>query len=199
MRGDCPMMSGAMGPGMMRRGRMMSCTRLSADEQGVYLLRGGKVTVFDHDLNRESSWRVATADGPANERMRRMAMEHMDRTRCPNCRMHSDMVVDGARRAIEGGSVEVWHRPRALSAGAARFHVQVLDADGAPDAEATVSLYLYPNDDPGRGASLAVQPLGAGQYYGVVEISGAGEWELAVRVIRPGMEDARVYYDLPVR
>jgi len=183
----------------MQRGQMMSCVRLDADAEGVYLLRGGKMTVFDHDLNQKSSWRIETMECPANERMRAMAMEQMGRERCPHCRMHSGMGMDRAQRSIPMGSVEMWYYPRMLMAGPARFHVQVFGANLQPDANAQVSAYLYPANTPGSGMGVAMQPLGAGQYYGLAQVPSAGQWELAVRVMRPDMDDARAYYGVSVQ
>lgn len=194
-RGGQGMMQGRQGgQGMMQPGGMMMCARLSADAQGVYLLRGGTITVFDHDLNRKASWRLPMAAGAGRGAMCQMRGGHEQRPTCPMC-----SEADRARRSIARGSVEMWHRPCLLAVGPARFYVRVFDADMQPDPRAQVSVYLYPEGDPDNGRGLQMQSLGAGEYYGLVNIPASGQWELAVRVMRPGMDDARVYYELPVR
>lgn len=202
MGGSCPMMGAAttepaMAAGQLRQ--MYSCVRLTADAEGVYVLRGGKMTVFSHDLQKKAAWDVNLEDCPANERMRATARRHMMATNCPHCRMHTGAGAERVQRAIPMGSVEIWHHPRMLAAGRARLHVQVFDASKMPDRTAQVSGFLYPAGNTAAGIGLTMMPLGEGQFYALVDIPRAGSWELAVRVMRPGMDDARAYYGIAVQ
>ncbi len=181
--------------GMQAR-HMYGCVRLSADEEGVYLLRGGRMTIFDHDLNRQNSWRVSMEDCPAHQRVRQMAMQKMRGTSCPTCRMHAGREID--ERSITNGYVRMWHRPAVLTPGPARINISVHELDLSPDNDAAVSGYLYPNDNPDDGLGLQMESVGGGQYYATVDIPAEGQWELAVRIMRPGEEDVRVYYNVPV-
>ncbi len=194
MHGGGPMVDRRM-RGMQAR-HMYGCVRLSADEEGVYLLRGGRMTVFDHDLNRQNSWRVSMEDCPAHQRVRQMAMQKMRGTSCPTCRMHAGREID--ERSITNGYVRMWHRPVVLTPGPARINISVHELDLSPDNDAAVSGYLYPNDNPDDGLGLQMESVGGGQYYATVDIPAEGQWELAVRIMRPGEEDVRVYYNVPV-
>ncbi|MGI5816843.1 MAG: hypothetical protein ACOX9R_01965 [Armatimonadota bacterium] len=198
MHGGGMMGEGATEEGMrgMQRGRMHSKVKLEADADGVYLLRGGKFTKFDHDLNKVKSWDAVSEACLAKDDSVQCAMRQMQRAQCPTCRMMTGRLVD--ERAIEAGSVAMWHRPAVLTAGTARFQVQVRDAARQGDARATVSGYLYPQGNVNAGTGVDLQSVGGGQFFGFAEIPEAGHWLLALRVKRPGMEDVRVYYDLPV-
>lgn len=203
MGGGCPMMGDTSTDestmAARQKRQMRSCVRLSADSEGVYLLRGGRLTVFTHDLERQGAWEVDLADCPANRHMRQMARQRMMASTCPHCRMHMGAGMERLRRSIPAGSVEMWHHPKALTAGPARIHLQVFDGSRMPDADAQLSAFLYPEGDTGAGMGLTLMPLGAAQFYALTEIPAAGSWELAVRVMRPGMEDALVYYNMSVR
>ena len=198
MHGGAMMGQGMTMQGMraMQRGRMYSCVRLQADPDGVYLLRGGKFTKFDHDLNKVKSWSAISEQCAAQDNACECAMRHMRRAACPTCRMMMGALVD--ERGISGGKVSIWHRPAMLTPGMVRFQVQVDELDGRGDADAKVNAYLYPKGNPNAGMGVTMRPVGGGHFYGMAEMPGAGSWELALRVMRPDMEDVRVYYDLPV-
>ena len=180
----------------MQRGAMQSKVKLEADADGVYLLRGGHFTKFDHDLNKQKSWDAVSETCLAKDDSVQCAMRQMQRAECPTCRMMTGRLVD--ERGIERGSVEMWHRPRVLTADTARFQVQVYDQARRGDREATVSAFIYPRGNVDAGMGVPIQSLGGGHFYGLTDIPHAGDWLLSVRVVRPGMDDQLLYYDLPV-
>ncbi|MFW5868157.1 MAG: hypothetical protein ACOCX2_10100 [Armatimonadota bacterium] len=187
-----------MGMGMrhMQHGRMHSKVELEADADGVYLLRGGHFTKFDHDLNKVKSWDAVSAECMAQDDSIDCAMREMRRAECPTCRMMLGAMVD--ERGIPEGTVTMWHRPANLTPGMVRFQVQVDDRSGEGHADANVSGYLYPKDDVDAGMGVPMHSVGGGHFYGLVDVPSEGAWVLSLRVTRPGMEDARVYYDIPV-
>ncbi|MFO8081069.1 MAG: hypothetical protein R6V07_12275 [Armatimonadota bacterium] len=180
----------------MQRGAMHSKVELEADEDGVYLLRGGKFTKFDHNLNKQKSWDAVSEACLAKDDSVQCARRQMRKAECPTCRMMTGRLVD--ERGIDSGSVAMWHRPALLTAGPARFHVQVEDIAGEGDGDATVTAYLYPQGNVNAGMGVPMNAVGGGHFYGLVDISQAGDWMLSVRVARPGMDDAMVYYEVPV-
>lgn len=199
MRARCPMMGDeATERGMrsMQRGQMYSKVKLMANEDGVYLLRGGKFTKFDHDLNQAQSWQAVSDACLARDDSVQCAMRQMDRAKCPTCRMMMGTLVD--ERGIRDGTVTMWSRPARLTPGPVRFQVQVDDLSGRGDADANVNAYLYPKGNVNAGMGVEMQSVGGGHFYGMADIPGAGQWELSLRVMRPGMEDVKVYYDIPV-
>ena len=181
----------------MQRGKMMACVRLQADANGVYLLRGGMFTSFDHDLNKVKSWSAISEECMNKDNACECAMKQMHKSKCPTCRMMMGTMQD--QRGIANGMVTMWHRPARLSAGMARLQVQVNEAGGMGDGDAMLTGYLYPKDDVSAGMGVSMQTVGGGTFYGMVDIPGAGTWELALRVKRPGMEDAKLYYHLDVQ
>jgi hypothetical protein len=193
MMGDDEQMR--MGMRHMQLGRMHSKVELEADEDGVYLLRGGHFTKFDHDLNKVKSWDAVSAACMAKDNSVDCAMREMRQAQCPTCRMMLGTMVD--ERGIPEGTVTMWHRPANLTPGMARFQVQV-DRLSGEGADADVSAYLYPKGNVNAGMGVPMNSVGGGHFYGVVNIPSAGEWELSLRVQRPGMEDVKVYYDIPV-
>jgi len=194
MQGDCMTRRGMHG---MQRGKMYNCVRLDADANGVYLLRAGMFTKFDHDLNKEKSWNAISETCAERDNACECAMKQMRRSGCPTCRMMMGTMQE--ERGIEDGSVAMWHRPARLTAGMARFQVQVDDVSEQGDADAGVTGYLYPKADVTAGIGIEMHSVGGGHFYGLVDIPGAGDWELSLRIMRPGMGDAKVYYDIPVQ
>jgi hypothetical protein len=180
----------------MQRGKMHSKVELEADAKGVYLLRGGAFTKFDHDLNKEKSWDAVSEDCLAKDDSVQCAMREMRKAECPTCRMMAGTLVD--ERGIPEGTVAMWHRPAKLTPGTVRFQVQVDNLTDRGDADADVSAYLYPKGNVDAGMGVPMNSVGGGHFYGLVDLPSDGMWELAMRIIRPGMEDVKVYYDLPV-
>ena len=189
---------GQMGMGMrhMQLGRMNSKVELEADADGVYLLRGGHFTKFDHDLNKVKSWDAISASCMAQDNSVQCAMREMRQAQCPTCRMMVGTMVD--ERGIPEGTVSMWHRPANLTPGMVRFQVQVDKLSNQGDGEATVSAYLYPKGNVSAGMGVPMNSVGGGHFYGVVNVPSAGTWELSLRISRPGMDDVKVYYDIPV-
>lgn len=193
MQGEGMTMQGMRG---MQRGMMHCKVKLEADADGVYLLRGGKFTKFDHDLNKVKSWDAVSEACLAKDDSVQCAMRQMRRAQCPTCRMMMGTLVD--ERGIKDGTVAMWHRPAVLTPGAVRFQVQVDKLSGQGDADAKVNAYLYPAGNPADGMGVQMHSLGGGSFYGMADIPHAGQWELSLRIMRPGMEDVKVYYKLPV-
>jgi hypothetical protein len=196
-------MGGMHGQGMtkagmkgMQKGKMYSKVELNADANGVYLLRGGQFTAFDHDLNQTQSWQAVSETCLAKDDSVECAMQQARKAKCPTCRMMMGTMQD--ERGIQDGTVTMWHRPAELSPGMVRLQVQVDDLSDAGDADAKVNAYLYPRNDVDAGMGVQMHPTGGGHFYGLVDVPSEGMWELALRVIRPGMEDVKVYYDLAV-
>ena len=199
MQGGCPYMAeGATEEGMrgMQRGAMYSRVSIDADADGVYVLRGGQFSVYDHDLNQTKTWRAVSEECRAGDDSVQCAMAEMRKADCPTCRMMLGSMQD--ERAIPGGMVRMWHRPAALRTGPARIQVQVNNASGMGVVNATVTGYLYPRGSVDQGMGVPLRSVGGGGYFGMVNIPRSGDWDLAVRVRRPGMEDQRVYYNLSV-
>jgi hypothetical protein len=180
----------------MQRGKMYSKVELDADADGVYLLRGGHFTKFDHDLNQVTSWRAVSDQCLAKDNSIDCAMRGMRKAQCPTCRMMMGTLVD--ERGIKDGTVAMWHRPASLTPGMVRFQVQVDDLSGQGHADAGVSAYIYPEGNPDAGMGVPMHSVGGGHFYGLVDVPSEGMWELSLRVQRPGMEDVKVYYNLPV-
>lgn len=196
-------MGGMHGQGMtekgmrgMQRGKMYSKVELTADADGVYLLRGGQFTAFDHDLNQTKSWRAVSETCMAADDSIDCAMRGMQKAKCPTCRMMMGTMQE--ERGIEDGTITMWHRPAKLTPGMVRFQVQVDDLSDAGDADAKVNAYLYPKGDVDAGMGIPMHSVGGGHLYGMADVPMAGHWMLALRVMRPGMEDVKVYYDVPV-
>jgi hypothetical protein len=123
-------------------------------------------------------------------------MRQMRSAHCPTCRMMMGTLVD--ERGIPDGTVAMWHRPATLTPGMVRFQIQVDDLSDSGDADAGVSAYLYPKNNPDAGMGVPINSVGGGHFYGMADVPGEGTWELSLRITRPGMEDVKVYYDLPV-
>ena len=181
----------------MQRGNMMSCVRVQADENGVYLLRHGMFATFDHDLNKVKSWQAMCGECMNRDNVRQCAMRHMQRSQRPNCRMMMGAMQE--ERTIDDGYVRMWHRPATITPGATRFQVQVNTLSGMGDDDAVVTAYLYPRDDVSAGVGVPMQSVGGGAFYGIADIPAAGMWELSLRIKRPGVDDVKVYYVLPVQ
>jgi hypothetical protein len=100
-------------------------------------------------------------------------------------------------RAMVRGEVMLQNDPVCPTGGLVTLYIGVLDIDGKPRGGATVSAYLYPKSRPGGGQGINLVRSQRGAYFtGEATLTGAGPWELAVRVKRPRMADAKVYYSL---
>ena len=102
-------------------------------------------------------------------------------------------------RHIQGGELLMAYRPSPLTPGQAMFSLFANDGAGQPDPAASITGFIYPEGDPGAGRSLQMAPMGGGHSMGTVTIPSAGNYELAVRVVRPNMQDAVVYFSLQVQ
>ena len=102
-------------------------------------------------------------------------------------------------RDIPGGAVHMAYRPSSPMTGQMHFMLWVDDENGRRDYDADVSAYLYPQDNVNNGRGVQIVSMGAGHAMGYVDVEDAGSYELAVRVMRPNREDARVYFPLQVQ
>ena len=190
----------------MHRGRTLANARVSADASGVYVLRGQTLTVYDHDLNELRSAQVM--DMPARAMdcpMCPMMMERMQRDRPMMGRgmmgrgmMAPEAWGEAIERQLTEGTVRLYQRPHEPALGQMTFRVEVQDAEGQPDHTASVTGFLYPEGQTDRGRTIAFTPDVAGIMTGTAQIRERGDHWLAVRIIRPGHEDAVVYYPISV-
>ena len=124
---------------------MMSSMAVSADAQGVYVLRGMMMTVYDHDLNELRSKQVMTVPEDAgNCPMCRMMMQHMQQQGMMGRGMmmgggmmrgpmtgHGTMMQGWSapmERDLERGQVQMRYLPAQDMPGMVSFEVRVLDA-----------------------------------------------------------------------
>ncbi|HCA48513.1 MAG TPA: hypothetical protein DEP45_14515 [Armatimonadetes bacterium] len=98
----------------------------------------------------------------------------------------------GQSRPIFGGSVTLVSAPTELRPGTATVVVAV---EGGGAAQAQLSGYLYRPDDTTQGTPVRFTRQG-NLLHGQLDVPATGQWELALRVNRPGYADERVYYTL---
>jgi len=161
-------------------------------------MRAGKVYAWDHDLNQTAVYAAAESDNLAWSRLCQCAVAEMEDSSCPVCRIRSHVRGEAIQRALKDGVVALVVRPRTLRVGEARFGVHLMTAARELDTDATATAYLYPSGSPGAGMRVPLTRLAGGRFYGARDVPRAGEWQLALRVQRPGMDDEVVYYDLQV-
>jgi len=206
--------------------QMMGRAEVEADAKGVYLLRGGELTVYDHDLNKVSTTVVCEVTGDCSNCPVCRGM--MQQRKCGvGCMMHEESEGGGPRgemgggscsgcralarsgrgatppgkalvRAIASGSVSVMHAPAVLTVGEADLHVHVDGVEGKGDAGAAVSAFVYPVGSPDAGKVAAMERVDPGRFMGTMALGAAGAYDLAVRVKRPGHSDEVVYFALRV-
>jgi len=182
----------------MHRGRMMSNARVTADAQGVYLLRGSTLTAYDHDLNEIRSAGITTVvENAAQCPMCRKMMKRMQQ----GAMMRGGMMMGGPgsnirERPLERGMVQLSQRPATPPAGQVMFRVAILTPAGEPDGTASVNGFVYPKGHPSNGTAVQFMKRPGGRFVGSANLPTSGEYELAIRVKRADHEDAVVYYDL---
>ena len=203
--------------------KMMGKAQIAADEAGVYLLRGGKLTVFDHDLDNMRSEQVSdmsadAANCPMCQKMvKQMQAGEGGMMMCPMMQqMMGGPGAGGMRgmmtghkgqmggpfseaqvRAIADGEVTVAHRPVQLTVGPVGFRVLVFNLPGQADSTATLTGFLYPQGatDKGKTVQFSNMPM---HFVGSTTIAASGAYELAIRVKRPDHGDVVVYLPLSV-
>ncbi len=222
MGGGMMQQGGMMGEGMMQRmhmmhrARAMSNSAITADAQGVYVLRGPTMTAYDHDLNELRSSDVM--DMPEDAAMCPMCKKMMEKMQQDGGMMQGGgMMQDGGmmggmrpggmmmgqqwgeteERSVPGGMVHL-SPPAQPRVGQIPFRVHVLGADQQTDTSASVSGFIYPQNQPERGKAVDFSAGPRGHMMGSVHLQTPGEYELAVRVNRPGQESTVVYYDVTV-
>ncbi|MBD3292769.1 MAG: hypothetical protein GF393_07570 [Armatimonadia bacterium] len=102
-------------------------------------------------------------------------------------------------RKLDGGTLTMVHAPARLHVGTAYIALFVDDAQDEPDADADLSCYLYPPGEAQRGVRAFAWRADPGRFL-LREITcrEGHARELAVRVIRPGREDAVEYFTLEI-
>lgn len=173
-------------------------TEVSADDQGVYVLRAGKVYSYDLDLNQTKVYAALDTGNLAWSRLCECAVAEMQDGSCPVCRLRSHIRGEALQRALNEGVVALVVRPRMLKVGEARFGVHLMNTARQFDAAAGATAFIYPMGNPGSGMRVPLTRLAHGRFYGQRDIATAGNWQLALRVTRPGMADEMVYYNLMV-
>ncbi|MFP3902730.1 MAG: hypothetical protein ACLFWB_00680 [Armatimonadota bacterium] len=210
MQGGPRMQSGAgMHPDMMA-----GCggLQLAADASGVYVLHHGTLTRYDHHLRKMESKDVMKrprmmGEGAGMRGEGMMQRPRQQRGMRPRQGRDEGGMGQGRggqhapvaqRRSIDGGEVTFGHLPPDLSTGQIDLRIHVLDINGNYDTDAEVSAFLYPKDNLNAGRRVALQTHRDGRFMAMTTIHTPGTWELAVRVARPAMEDAKVYFPLQV-
>ncbi|MFO7948513.1 MAG: hypothetical protein R6V19_17050 [Armatimonadota bacterium] len=216
-QGQRPMQGqrGGMQPGAgMQHGMMAGCggVQLAADAGGVYVLHHGTLTRYDHQLRKMESKEIMKRPRMMGEQggMRGEGMmkgPRQDRgMRAGQGRQEGGMgqgrggehAPVAARRSLDNGEVTLGYLPVDLTTGSVDLRIHVLDLDGSYDTDAEATAYLYPKNDVKAGRNVDLQSNRDGRFWGMTTIANPGTWELAVRVSRPGMDDARVYFPLQV-
>ncbi len=187
---------------------MMGKVQIAADEAGVYLLRGGKLTVFDHDLNKIRSEQVSDMSADAakcpmcQKMMKQMQAGEGGMKMCPMMQQmmghHGRMggpFSEAQVRAIEDGEVTIAHRPVQLTVGPVGFRVSVFKLSGQADATATVTGFLYPQGAADKGKTVQFNKMHM-HLIGSTTIAASGAYELAIRIKRPDHGDVVVYLSL---
>ncbi|HEY3397592.1 MAG TPA: hypothetical protein VGM19_08040 [Armatimonadota bacterium] len=130
---------------------------------------------------------------------------HMNAAACSVCRADQALGVYGRRSGsfgtpemieIPNGEMVVAHRPCPIQTGPVELHVHVDQADENPDGGATLSAYIYPQGDESAGHMIMFKTIMAGRFLGKTTLSGAGPWEVAIRVKRAYMQDSVTYWTL---
>lgn len=144
---------------------------LTADADGVTLRCCTKLFAWDLDLNP-----TGTQD---------LRAENCGGGRCQGA-------VE--ERALVAGTVSLKTSRLCPKSGKLPLALVIKDAEGNADNSATVSAFLYPKGQPASGSGVELLGTDTGVFQGLAVLSESGAWELAVRVIRPGVADEVVYY-----
>ena len=214
MMGQGRQMGGMMqGQGMMGRGMMMGGAggpQLAADSTGVYLLHHDTLTRYDHNLNEMTSKEILQRPRMMHQGMGGQGMMQGQRPRGgmqAGEGRHMGGMGQGrggqhapiaATRSLDGGEVTLGYLPTPLTTGQVDFRIHVKDIEGDYDEDANASAFLYPSGNVAAGRTMRLQSHRDGRFMGMATILSAGPWELAVRISRPGMADAKVYFPLDV-
>lgn len=219
------MMSGGMMQGGMMQGRN---AQLAADVKGIYLLRAGQLTVFDHDLNKIASTQI-TEPGPGSMSGGMGAMSGTMRdgmmSGSRGGMMQGKMQRDGMQ---QGGMMQGMSCPMMSAGMGDDGPIGLVSSAQRRIAEGSLSItsmWVYPReasvhvnirDDAGQGVSNAVvsaflYPKGkpergverpvyetGGTFMVPCEFAAPGDYELALRIKRSGMADVLVYQHLSV-
>lgn len=185
---SAPALAGCGGAGCGTQGGEGHGPKLTADADGVYLKCQGKTFAWDLDLN--------VKDAPASGCSMGSAAGGCGGG---SCSMAGWEKGPSENRGLQGGIASLKVRPMRLAAGVARVQLILFDTQLQPDGDATVSAFVYPTGQPEAGSVVEMTGTDAGEFHAAPELTEAGVWELAVRVIRPGSADEVVYYMLDVQ
>ena len=209
-RGICPVTGAALEAQVDRDDRMQAArqrqmarvygrTAIQADEDGVRVLRAGRMYVYDHDLNQQTVVEIVDPTGPGWANLCECLVAEAAAGDCPVCAIRNRWRGEPVEAALTEGFVKLHTRPAMRTPGLTRFgiHVHTVERD-VLDADAQINAFVYPQGNPDAGMDVDTTRLGPGRFYGEARLEQPGTWELAVRVIRPGVEDERVYFDVEV-
>ena len=102
-------------------------------------------------------------------------------------------------RQIAGAQVLLQVAPQAPVAGKTTLKVHLTDEAGVDVQNVKLNFFLYPAGQPELGKRLWPAPTAKPGHFAVTgELSKAGIWELALRVMRPGQPDELVWFQIPV-
>lgn len=178
--------------------RVYGRTAIQADEDGVRVLRAGRMYVFNHDLEQQAVVQVVDPGGPGWANLCECVVAETGDGDCPVCAIRDRWRGEPIEAALDEGVVALYTRPMTRRAGITRFGVHVLDIDRDLDPDAQINAFVYPKGNPDAGMDVDITRLGAGRFYGESHLDKPGAYELAVRVIRPGVEDERVYFEVNI-
>lgn len=212
----------------MHKRCMMSSLSVTADARGVYVTRGMMVTVYDHDLNEQSSKQLMMmTDDPGQCPMCKMMMEGMEREgmmspgmmgaggTCPMMRggrMGGGMAMGGGMMGEDGmdwsvpreqrldrGVVQLSQMPARLKPGMAGFKVMVLNETRGADSSAFVTATIVPWGSATDGMEIDFARAAGGSFTGEAELTEPGRYDLALSIQRSYRANAVVHFDVWVR
>ncbi len=178
----CKMMGGGMGGGMMM-GQPMAAPTCGAGCAQSECANCGAVAA-GKDCSCNSMAKTSTSGGMG-------------------CKMMAGGMMAGTgiaqTRRISGAQVLLQVAPQALVAGKTTLKVHLTDESGVDVQSVKLNFFLYPAGQPELGKRLwPVTAAKPGPFAVVSELSKAGIWELALRVMRPGQPDELVWFQIPV-
>lgn len=180
--------------------RVYGRTAIQADEDGVRVLRAGKMYVFNHDLEQQTVVQVVDPRGPGWANLCECVVAETGGGDCPVCAIRNRLRGEPVEAALDKGFVKLYTRPALRTPGLTRFgiHVNAAERD-VLDADARINAFVYPQGNPNAGVDVDITRLGPGRFYGEARLEQVGPWELAIRVVRPDFDDELAHFDVEVR
>lgn len=177
--------------------RVYGRTGIAADESGVRVMRAGRMYVFDNDLNQQRVVPLVNPDAPGYRNLCECMAGEMEDGTCEVCAIRNRNRGMAIQRPLSEGVLALYHRPEMMQVpGTMHFGVHVFGLERRLDGDARVRGFIYPKGNPDAGLDVTFRRIAPGRFYSEAMLNRAGLWELAVRVMRPGMQDERVYFDI---